>query len=767
MQIRETNQTYLSEQAKLRRPRFAFSLTALAVACGGAMNSLAQDQRAPTGMLEEVVVTATRREESAQDVALSITTLGGNYLSERGISDFRDLTKAASGLDLMQQSNAIGSTVRMRGVGARPNSGIDSAVGVLQDGVYQKNVGFSFQELSDIQQVEILRGPQGTLFGKNTISGVIKISTNPPDLDEFSGNVQAVGGNMSNAEFRGVVNIPIIDGKLAARISGFDAQRDGYTENAYRDEETRDMDRWGYRGKLRWAATDTLMLDFSYQKSKSNSKLDSGVVAYGPTSLAQMTSAGFDPADFPVELGKSQEDIRGRGWDQLERYIFNVEWDAGDVVLKLLAAYEEAETFIYNDQNLNVTTIGFPAAITNQTKFKTNTLETQLVSNLDGPLSYVAGIFFQQNKFDSPTNILSTTYLVNGVPGFLDPPTKFVDPYYYYPRQSSANDKSLAGFASVSYQFTDQIKASFGARYTDDQKENIGTPGTYKDFKEWTYSGDVQYQIDDDVMVYFAAQKGFTSGGFNREDIVAVIGEEFRTYSPTTTYNYEVGIKSEWFDNRARLNVSIFTQDFNDYQITQTIPGTGNTAITNAAKVKANGIETDFAVLATDHLTFDGSIAYIKTEYDDYKDAPCSYVIAGNPPLTAPAKCVQQPDGDYAQDLSGENLDNAPELTGNVGGEYRNSLPFGNLEWFVRADAAYRDDTLLDVTLAPASKQDSYTLYSARIGVESLDQGWKLTAWGNNLGDEDYGTYGQLNQFGLFIIQGLPRTYGVTLDYAF
>jgi len=763
MKLKRANQTPHSGRSKprqLSRSRFISALAALSMICVGTTSALAQDRETRSGVLEEVVVTATRRSENIQEVPVSVTALGGNYLESRGISDFTDLTKAAAGMDLVRTSSASGSTLRIRGVGVRPNSGLDSAVGVLQDDLYQARVGFAFQELLDVEQIAVLRGPQGTLFGKNTISGVIKIATRSPDLNEFSGNLQAVGGNDSNSELRGTVNIPIVDGKLAARISGFDASRDGFTENAYANEKTRNMDRWGGRAKLRWDATDALRIDFQYEKNKLNQDKDSANTIYGPASIQQMIAAGLDPADYPLDLGKAQDDIHGKSWNKLQRYLTHVEYDAGSAILKLLAGYEDYEAFNRNDYNFNPTTTGFVAGLTNYNQSKVTTLETQLVSDLDGPLSYIVGIFFQQNKTEAYTNLLNTTFF--GVPGF-----DVYGPYGVYPISPTLfTDKSIASFGTVNYRFTPKLKASLGARYTDDQKENGGVPGTYEDFKEWTYAGDVQYQFTDDVMVYFAAQKGFTSGGFNRPDVVAVVGEQYETFKPVTTYNYEIGMKSEWFDNRARLNVSIFDQTFDDYQVAQIVVEAADRAITNAAKVTAKGLEADFAFLATDHLTFDGSVAYIKTEYDDFKDAPCSYVIPGDPPQVSPPSCTQQGDA-YTQDLSGKNLDNAPEWTGNVGAEYRNSLPFGNLEWFARADAVYRDDTLLDPAQDPRSKQDSFTLYSARLGVESPDQRWKLTFWGNNLSDEDYGTFAESNEFGLVIYQGLTRTYGATLDWSF
>ncbi|MCK9564315.1 MAG: TonB-dependent receptor, partial [Bacteroidales bacterium] len=235
---------------------------------------------------------------------------------------------------------------------------------------------------------------------------------------------------------------------------------------------------------------------------------------------------------------------------------------------------------------------------------------------------------------------------------------------------------------------------------------------------------------------------------------------DYNFWDPEIAYNYELGMKSELLDGRLRLNGAVFYQEYEDYQITQSVVGLGTVLITNAAEVESKGLEVDFLYLATDNLAIDGSLAYIRTKYGDYQNAPC---------FLARPECV--PNGDqYVVDLTGKLLDNAPEWTFNLGAEYRAELASSSgLEWFARLDAAYRDDTLLDQFLVPESKQDSYVLVNARVGLESIGKGWKVTFWGNNITDEKYAIAGewQSTNTGLILTQGLTRTYGMTLDWQF
>lgn len=319
---------------------------------------------------------------------------------------------------------------------------------------------------------------------------------------------------------------------------------------------------------------------------------------------------------------------------------------------------------------------------------------------------------------------------------------------------------SKAVFGNVSHDLNDRWNVSLGARYSEDQAVGGNNFFTGKvKFDEWTYSLKVRYQLDPDKMIYASHDKGFKSGGINRELNLCgrggpCVSSSQAFWEPEITYNYEIGIKSEWLDRRLRLNAALFYQIYEDFQVNQTLPGDSGVLLTNAAEVQSIGIEADFAWLATNRFTLSGSLAYMETEYDKYTGEPCS--------LPTSPRCV-----DGAQDMSGRTLDNAPKLTYTLAGEYRDTFPtLVSIEWFGRIDVSYKGSHYLHVMQPAQARQSAYHLLNARVGIENSDS-WRLTLWGRNLSDKDYLVHAELAPRGLRMVPGLQRTYGLTLDWFF
>ena len=718
--------------------RIRACLLALPLMLGGAEYGLAQQAGAQG--LEEIIVTASRREEGLQSIAASITAVTGSDLDSQGITDFKVMAEAVSGLELKQPRGSISSAVYIRGVGTSGSTPADPSVGVVVDGVYQNSLGAAFTELMDIQRVEILRGPQGTLFGKNTTAGVIRIVTESPDTHEFSGRLQGVAGNLDNRELRGLVNIPIVEGKLGARVSAYTAERDGHTRNLHVGEDARNVDRHGWRGKLLWNVTDDLDIQLTAERHKQKARMESALVEY-PANLQEQ----FGDILPPISVGRYHQDPE-KTWEDISRYILNVDWDVLDHTLSLISSFEEVESFLSQDRDSTILSgelgSSYISFLTNHTEREITTHELQLSSNFEGPFNYILGGFWQGIDRISTTDL----YLGAGT---------------YVPRPGSeAKYSSQAVFGNASYELSDRWNVSVGARYTED--EQLGSNNVFSgstNFYEWTYSFKVQYHMDDDRMFYISHDKGFKSGGINREFDTcgrggACLSPDQALWDPETTYNYEVGIKSEWLDNRLRLNAALFHQIYEDFQINSTVPGNASVLLTNAAEVESTGIEAEFVWVATNNLTLSGNMAYMKTKYDNYKNAPCA--------LPTSPGCV-----DGSQDLSGKILDNAPKLSYSIAGEYRDALQMqGNLEWFARLDASFKGNLYLHDTQAAQTRQSSYHLLNGRIGIESPDS-WRLSLWGKNLADENYLVDAELSERGLQKIPGLPRTYGVTLDWYF
>lgn len=714
-------------------------LLAIILMLGGGQYSFAQEAR--VSGLEEVIVTASRREEGLQSIAASITTMTGRELEKQGITGFKEMAEAVSGLELKQSRGSLSSAMYIRGVGTSGSTPADPSVGVLVDGVYQATIGAAFTELMDIQRIEVLRGPQGTLFGKNTTAGVIRIITEKPNTHEFSGHLQGVVGNLDNQEARGLVNIPLLNGRLGARLSGYTSERDGHTKNLYAGEDTRNIDRHGWRGKLLWHASDTLDVQFSAERHKQKSRMESALVEYPPDLLAQ-----FGDSLPPISIGRYQQNPE-KTWGDIKRYILKVDWDLFDHTLSLTSSFENLKDFLNQDQDFTILggqelgnyALTFLDAYTDR---DVTTHELQLSSNFEGAFNYILGGFWQNNDRVSLVDI----YLGDGGP---------------VPASHSERDyTSQAIFGNVTYEFNDHWSASLGARYTDDEQAGSNNLFDGKTtFEEWTYSLKLSYHYDDDRMVYFAHDKGFKSGGINREINTCGRGGLCLTpdqifWDPETTFNYEIGIKSEWLDNRLRFNAALFHQIYEDFQINQVLAGSASVLLTNAAKVKSQGVEADFAWIATSNLTLSGNMAYLETKYEDYKNAPCA--------LPTSPGCANG-----AQNLSGKTLDNAPKLTYSVAAEYRSAINIQSYaEWFGRLDVSFKDSFYLHDTRAAETRQNRYHLLNARIGLESPEN-WRLTLWGKNLANENYLVEAEFSELGLQKIPGLPRTYGVTLDWYF
>ena len=707
----------LSKVKSYKRSLLVMSI--LTLTTGATTNSLAQETKALS--LEEVLVTAQRRQESLQSLPVSIAAVTGDDLTDKGITGFSELSQTVSGLQLERPNAAITSAIYVRGVGTAGLSSAGPSVGVAVDGVYLLRPGAIFNELMDIERVEVLRGPQGTLFGKNTTAGAINLITRDPETDAFSGSVQGVLGNLDNMEARGIINIPLIEDKLALRVAAFQAKRDGYTENVFIDEDTRNVDRWGYRAKLLWNVTD------DFQAKLTAEKVDN---------LHNMDQANVDTG---IGLGKYLQQ-HGQVSEDVDRYTLHLKWHIANHSLSTITAYDKTVPILINDFDESEAPL---AILKNTSTTKAKTYEIQAASEFDGPFSYIVGYFQQEEELDSPTTINGTLVA-----------------------STVREEESWAVFGTATYAFNDQWSTSIGVRYTEDDKEgtNVFFPnGTTETFEDTTYSAKLIYQLDEDTMLFASYATGFKSGGINN---VTNVNEANRsTWDPETTESYELGMKSELMDNRLRLNATVFFQTYEDFLVSQSIPGEVRSVVSNAAEVESKGIETEFTFLASEILTINGSLTWVQSEYEDNPNQSC--VVAMYP------GCVLDPGLGYIRDLSGETLDHAPEFSGNLGAELRQGMSIlDGAEWFARLDVIYRDEQNLEVWLPEEAEEGDYTLINTRFGLQG--ENWKLTGWINNLTDEEYRVSAFWTNNTLLggapnfhEIPNLERTYGVTMDWSF
>lgn len=716
-----------------------------------------------------IVVTATRRAEALQDVPLSVSAVRGETLRERGVQNFEEITDQIPGLYIEAPQGASSASIRIRGVGSQGFSSVDPSVGVLVDGVFQPRIGAVFTELQDIERVEVLRGPQGTLFGKNTTAGAIRIITAKPDTEEFSGRLQAVGGNFANAEVRGLVNVPLVEGLLGLRVSGFFAEREGFNDNLLLGTETRGFERSGGRAKLLFTPTENFSALYSGEFTSTDQSLDQGLVRYGTLDSSRAGANSGAPLETVAEtLGQTLPEIgpftrevfqdEQFAEDEIARHILTLEGDVLGHSITSITAYETVESFLPADND------GTPLSITQITsapETETFTQEIQIASPDDRRFRYLLGFWYQDEEIDSPTLVADGADLATLEGRPQRPPSEV---------NSDIQNETIAFFGNASFDLTEALTLSGGLRYTEVEKFQNQTISGFPviDDREETFdqvsgNAELSYALPSGGIVYAAYDRGFKAGGFNRQEVLAFIlgpsfalPEERLTFDSETTDAYELGLKTSLWDGRLDLNIAAFYQTFDDFQVTSRFPPS-STIVQNAAQVDTTGIELEFNADLSDSVTLFGATTIMSAEYDDFTNAPAASVDSKSPAAS--------------QDLSGETLDNAPEFTANLGLEFQHVFPsLPSVEFTGLGLLNYRSEANLEPTLADDTIQDGYALFDARLGAGPVDGNWKLTLWGRNLFDEEYAVSAGRpsgHSDGLTLVQGLPRTYGVQLDVSF
>lgn len=747
--------------------------------------------------LEEIIVTAQRRSESIQDVAIGMSAVTAQDLEKQGISDFSDLNKAVAGLHLEAEAGFASASIRIRGVGTAGLTITDPSVGVVLDGVYQSRIGTAFTDLLGVERIEVLRGPQGTLFGKNTTAGVINVVTKRPDTESFAGKAQLIGGNFKNGEARGEVNVPLLENTLVAGLSAYNVEREGHNTNKFRDIDTRGENRYGFRGKVLYTPTDNLDVYLIGDFKKTDTDIDASLARYGtydfrtaPGGIPAPVPPPGDPQGRPIEevaaeqgkplppvrpfSGEAFEDAPHSITDTFESGTLQLDWAIFGHTLSSITGYQEIEDIFIEDSDstpLDLMSLDIVSIVRSRTQ-ELRIASDDAAGNL---LDYVVGAFYQEEDVDTSVLVFD-----GDDAAAIESRNKRED----IPVRTLLNSEAIAGFAHLTLNISEAWEGVLGVRRSTVDKFadsslflDLGTPtnlavpptnvrlipGLSDSFSATTYTAKVKHYFSPEKMVYLSVDRGFKTGGFNLENVSCpldestCIPEDLKRYDPEFTLSTEIGWKTELFDRRLRLNGAVFYQTYKDFQVNVPNPEGSIALVSNASDVTARGVELDFAGALSNHWAVNGSFAWIRSTYDDYPVAPC--------PTT------QSKDPACRQDLSGKQLDNAPEWTLNLGLEYSAPLNFAEqLHWHARANASYRGDTFLLATQSQDSLQAAYTVYGARLGLGRADERWKVELWSNNLTDEDYVIVVDRpthHTDGANKVRGLPRTAGLSLTFTF
>ncbi|MDX2277346.1 MAG: TonB-dependent receptor [Hyphomonadaceae bacterium] len=741
----------------MKKNATGLGLAALLVSLGAPNAVYAQpagETEAQSDGLNEIVVTARRREELLQQTPVSITALDAQALVERSVDDLRDVANFSPNVVITPAAEigGAGAQVYIRGIGQFEQiMTTDPGVGVYIDGVYLGRTAGAMLEMVDFERIEVLRGPQGTLFGKNTIGGAINAVSRRPG-DDFEADVGLTLGDYNRREVRVGLNAPLAEDRAALRFGFLSRQHDGYGSvydfgTGARVDEAGAEDSMSARAALRVdftpQVTTTITLDGTQVRDSQGAHHLEIVDETHPFVMIHNTQNPDDPF-LAAHVLPGRFDTYADGDNDADLDIWGVaaitDWTIGESLdLKSVTSYRTMQVSTAVDGD------GSPANYVqnyDSTDQRQWSQELQLLGeNFGDRLQWVTGFLYFHEEADA--------HNLN----FLLPDTV---PFGYGSanNRSSINTDNLAVYGEGTYALTERFRFTAGVRYTQEEKEFshdfrsaiLGTPtlppGTVSD--EWnalTPRVVAEYRWTDDVMTYASVSRGFRSGGFNgRANTVTGL----QSFDPEFVWAYEAGAKTEFFDNRVRVNASAYFNDYSDLQflVIRADPLAGFALFTeNAASAEVRGFEVEVTAAPINALELNLGIGHIDSEIVEVDD-PTSGV-----PL-------------------GASLQEAPDWTVNAGAQYEWTLRGGG-SIRVRVDASYQGETFHDGDNSPVIGEDGFTLYNARVGYSSPNDKWELALWGRNLGDESYRVAGinVLADAGMADVQyGAPREVGVSLN---
>lgn len=706
----------------------------------GGGSALAQEVEAEksTGfMLEEVVVTAQKRQASLQDVPISVSAFTGDRLANAGIENSLELVMVTPGLS-MSGSNQF-SQLFIRGIGstALQGPGADPSSAVYLDGVYQSRFTGALIGLLDLERVEVLKGPQGTLYGRNATAGAIKYISKEP-TSEFSGRLSQQLGNYDLVNTKVQLNTPLIDDLLLFRGSVQKITRDGFTENLLiPGDEVDYLDVISGRFSVKYMPHDDL--DIILHASLVN---DDGAPGPARKTVLPENSGLLNDAERISDERKIKGNQRHNFPARHRSVGITAKWTMENMLLTAITGYtdERVGPLI---QDYDATEI--PLFQQGQQGIQDGYLEdTQtfsqeiLLSSIDsGVLEWTAGVYYLHDK---PGHVTGFT-----LPIFGDDVIRFI---------GDATIDAYAAFGHLSYNLTDNLRLNVGLRYSYEEKQ-LELSQTFngevtefsdrsEDWSSWTPKFGVDYFLNEDTMLYFSATKGFKSGAYNTSGFEDPVDPEF-------IYAYEVGVKSMLLDGRVRFNVAAFTYDYEDLQVfaSDIIDGIPTGVLQNAAEAEVTGLEVDINALITENFQVDLGLSWLDAEFGEYF-------------------AVDPETGDEVN-LKGNDMPMSPDFTANLGMQYTVFLN-GLGELSARTDIFHSGERFFN-QFNNQARSDEYTLVNARVSLESLNEKWEFAVFGKNLTDELVAESGEtvpslLEDAWLRTIQA-PRTYGVEVKYSF
>lgn len=728
--------------------------------------------------LEEITVTAQRRAENLQSVPIAVTALGAEALDQFGVRTTQDVSHIVPNLWMETNTGlSSGSRAALRGIGEDESFFTsDTPVGMYVDDVYIPRQTGALFDLNDVERIEVLRGPQGTLYGRNTSAGAIKVVTRKPG-QTLRAMAEVTGGDYDRLDFRGSLSGPLSE-RVSAGVSLLSRQRDGYATNLVNGAKVNDQDMLAGKASLLFKPSDDLEFLLAYEKIKERSTPGYALGltlqppgGLGATQIYDQIDGDRDVHTLLSDLTEPLNDVDQQGVS------LTATWNVAGLTIKSISAWREMSNTLLLDADGQDTCFGLALPCLHVFEDKeqeqfSQELQLQGVA-FDDRLNFIVGAYyFEERNTQTSEDIILAPFGTN--------------PY----SEVGLDTDSIAVFASGTWSFTPRARLTAGVRWTRDEKKFTsaifnadGSPllvcadpatrqvygtgacvgpvpagaitdqrGRFLD-KDWSATSPrvaFDYDLNDDAMIYASVAKGFKSGSFDgREQSNALYN--LQAIAPETVLTYEVGAKTEWFDRRLRANVAVFLNEFDDLQGTGTNQQTGSFTRFSVGDVETQGAEIELVALPVENLTITANAGFLETKY-----------VKTN--FNQVTDCG--PVGTGTKDLE---LKFSPKLSTFLGVNYRVPMAGNGGAVIVGGDWTRKSSFYHSSCNPLPTKEDGYDLLNAQVGYETGDGRWLFEAQLRNAGDEDYVT-------GQFFIPGLdfnaayfnaPRTWAVMARYTF
>ncbi|MBD2859396.1 TonB-dependent receptor [Spongiibacter sp. KMU-158] len=750
--------------------RLAITLAGLGCAIAASQAALAQQRQGR--VIEEVVVTAQKTQQSLQDVPISISALGGDFMQENNIGDLVEVSTYVPNVRV-EFTSPSSPQVFIRGFGTNSfNPSFEPAVGLVSDEIFFGRAGYFTSSMYDLDRVEVLRGPQGTLFGKNTIAGVFNVASRRAPAEEgLEGKLSLKSENYGETRLEAGVGYRLSP-ELGFRLSVMDWQRDGRIENTLLERKEDDRDQTAFRIKLQWQPSDALSAELIADKSEMN-------VNFWPRQLMKLDSdtreylENFDPQieDDPFNF-QTSFNHPGTMFQGTETLSLKTQYDFGEVggLDSLETTLIAGASWLDVEQNQDLDVSPADLLILDEVdEYQQTSFEWRFngraasLFGLGSDVEFITGLYYFQSDFHIIADVILgqdiASYVVtkdaqqmlsgeSNVPGnplggtlggLIPPLTDVINETDYYRFDYVQDTEATALFGQVSWNINEQWVLTPGLRYNEETKLSTPTgtsvctnkallpcltptvigandyaPGTIeRTERKLSPKVSLAYYINESVNVYASTAMGFKSGGVNA---ISFTGEQLE-YEPEQAQSIELGFRSQLLDNTLKLNATLYRMDFDDLQV---LAFNGLFFdVTNAAAAYSEGLEADIQWLTPyEPLSIDASLGYLRARYKDYQSAPA--------PISEGIGALQ--------DLSGETLAFAPELSVTLIPSLEYQL--GNFELKTSLTIQHRGEHYTDTDLDPNTRIPATTTLGANLSLGHALQGWSLAIGGKNLTDE-------------------------------